>query len=83
MRTSIALVLALGLAGSATAAFADEDSAITCSTAAHQVTAALANTNNEAAQQESKMGLEFYRHGYYHKGMVHYSKALDLLGVKS
>jgi hypothetical protein len=83
MRTSTVLVLALGLACGATAAFAQEDSAITCTTAAHQVTAALANTNNEAAQQESKMGLDFCKAGYYHKGMVHYSKALDLLGVKS
>ena len=28
------------------------------------------------------MGLEFCNAGYYHQGMAHYAKAMELLGTK-
>ena len=40
-------------------------------------------TDNDAARQEKKMGLEFCNAGYYHQGMVHYTKALEMLGAKN
>jgi hypothetical protein len=50
--------------------------------AGKQVTAALGSTDNDAARQEKKMGLEFCNAGYYRQGMAHYAKALELLGQK-
>jgi anthranilate phosphoribosyltransferase len=83
MRTSTAFVLALSLATVSTAAFAQDDSAATCATTGKQVSTALGSTDNEAARQEKKTGLEFCNAGYYHQGMAHYAKALELLGVKN
>ena len=83
MRTSTAFALALSLATVSTAAFAQDENAATCATAGKQVNAALSNNDNDAARQEKKMGLEFCNAGYYHKGMEHYTKALELLGAKN
>jgi hypothetical protein len=83
MRTSTAFVLALSLATVSTAALAQDDSAATCATAGKQVSTALGNNDNDAARQEKKTALEFCNAGYYHQGMVHYAKALEILGVKS
>ena len=83
MRTSTAFVLALSLATVSTAALAQDDSPATCMATAKQVNAALGSTDNDAARQEKKMGLEFCNAGYYHQGMAHYTKALELLGAKT
>lgn len=90
-QASIALVLAAisttALAGatvSTSALVAGQDSQTSCLTAGRQVTEALnANQQNDAARQERKMALEFCNAGYYHQGMAHYARALELLGVKS
>ena len=82
MRTSTAFALALSLATVSTAAFAQDDNATTCMATGKQVTAALGSTDNDAARQEKKMGLEFCNAGYYRQGMAHYAKALELLGQK-
>jgi len=83
MRTSTAFVLALSLATVSTAALAQDDSPASCVAAGKQVTAALGSADNDAARQEKKMGLEFCNAGYYHQGMVHYTKALEILGAKN
>jgi hypothetical protein len=83
MRTSIAFVLALSLSTLSTAAFAQDDSAATCAAAGQQVSTALGSADNDAARQEKKMGLEFCNAGYYHRGMEHYTKALEILGAKN
>ena len=82
MRTSTALVIALSLATVSTTALAQDDST-SCIAAGKQVSAALGSTDNDAARQEKKMGLEFCNAGYYHQGMVHYTKALEMLGAKN
>lgn len=80
-----AFVLALALAASSTAALASnsEDTG-SCIAANKQVTEALrsAQQNADAARQEKKTALEFCNAGYYHQGMVHYAKAMELLGMK-
>jgi hypothetical protein len=82
MRKTTAFALALSLATVSTAAFAQDDSAANCVAAGKQVTAALGSADNDAARQEKRMGLEFCNAGYYHQGMAHYAKALELLGQK-
>ncbi len=83
MRTTTAFALALSLATVSTATFAQDYSASSCIAAGQQVNTALGSTDNDAARQEKKMGLEFCNAGYYRQGMAHYAKALELLGVKS
>ena len=90
-QASIALVLAavstaaLASASVSTSALVSgQDSQASCLTAGRQVTEALnANQQNDAARQERKMGLEFCNAGYYHQGMTHYARAMELLGVRS
>ena len=81
---STAFVMALGLAAVSTAAFATENTA-TCTAADRQISAALSSNaqNADQARAEQKRGMEFCNAGLYHNGMVHYAKALELLGVKS
>ncbi|HTT97629.1 MAG TPA: hypothetical protein VMF58_06230 [Rhizomicrobium sp.] len=83
MRKTTSIALALSLVTISTAAFAQDDSPASCAAAGKQVTAALSGNDNDAARQEKKMGLEFCNAGYYHQGMAHYSKALELLGQKN
>ena len=83
MRTTTAFGLALSLATVSTAALAQDDNAASCVAASKQVNTALGATDNDAARQEKKMGLEFCNAGYYHQGMAHYAKALELLGQKN
>ncbi len=58
-----------------------EDQA-SCAAAGKQVAAALESNPNVAARQEKKMGLEYCNDGYYHQGMTHYARAMELLGTK-
>jgi hypothetical protein len=81
---STSLVLALAITAVSSAAFAaDQDSEATCAATGKQVSSALSSQDNDAARQEKKMGLEFCNAGYYHQGMEHYAKALEMLGVKN
>lgn len=93
MRLITQTVLALAIGLTSTAALADasvstsalvsgNDSAASCASASRQVSQALGANPNEAARQEKKTGLEFCNAGYYHQGMSHYAKAMELLGQK-
>lgn len=81
---STAIALALCVAAGSTAALASEtESTATCLAASRQVAAALRaaqNQNADTARKEKMRGLEFCNAGYYHQGMVHYAKAMELLG---
>jgi hypothetical protein len=82
---STALVLALSIATASTAALASgREDVGSCLAASKQVSAALgtASQNADAARQESKAALEFCNRGFYHQGMIHYAKAMELLGLK-
>jgi hypothetical protein len=80
---SVASTAALASASVSTSALATgQDSAASCAAAAKQVAEALGANANDAARQEKKMGLEFCNAGYYHQGMTHYAKAMELLGAK-
>jgi hypothetical protein len=82
--TSIALCI---LAGGITASLADEpkDNMATCFSSAKQVSAAISAASSQdvsAARSEKQLGLQFCNAGYYHQGVVHYAKAMELLGQK-
>jgi len=81
---SSALVLALCVAG-ATAPLANEkDTQASCTAAGAQVAQALAGAaQNDQARAEQKLGLQACNARFYHVGMVHYAKAMELLGIKS
>ena len=88
-QTSFALALsiistaALASASVSTSALVTgQDSAASCANAGKQVSEALSANPNDAARAEKKTGLEFCNAGYYHQGMTHYAKAMELLGVK-
>ena len=59
-----------------------EDNQASCAQAGKQVSTALESSPNDAARQEKKMGLEYCNAGFYHQGMTHYAKAMELLGTK-
>jgi hypothetical protein len=89
--TSTILALAVGLASTAalaeasvsTAALSNgPNNAASCAAASRQVTEALGSNANDAARQEKKMGLEFCNAGYFHQGVSHYAKAMELVGQK-
>ncbi len=84
--TPTAFVLALCVAAGSTAALAgDQENSSSCVAAGRQVSAALESSqqaNADAARQEKRMGLEFCNAGFYHQGLVHYAKALEILGAK-
>ena len=67
---------------STSALVSGQDSAASCASAARQVNEALGSNANDAARQERKLGLEFCNAGYYHQGMTHYAKAMEILGAK-
>jgi hypothetical protein len=80
---SVISTAALATASVSTSALVSgQDSAGSCIAAGKQVTAALASNANDAARQEKKTGLEFCNAGYFHQGMTHYAKAMELLGAK-
>jgi len=89
-KTSTALVLAI-ISGTALASASvptspvagNQDTQASCAAAGKQVSAALQSNPNDAARREKKMGLEYCNDGYYHQGMAHYARAMELLGVKS
>jgi len=82
--TAIALCI---FAGTATAALADEakENMATCFSSAKQVSAAISAASSQdvgAARAEKQLGLQFCNAGYYHQGVVHYARAMELLGQK-
>jgi hypothetical protein len=80
--TSTALVLGIGLLSGSVLA-TEQASSATCAQAGSKVSQALANRQDEQAQNEKRMGLEFCNAGYYRRGMIHYAKAMEILGLKS
>ena len=86
MRFTILPTLALVLcAAGASAALANEkDTQASCLAAGSQVSAALngASQNADQARHENQLGFEACNAGFYHQGMVHYAKAMELLGLK-
>jgi hypothetical protein len=84
---STAIALTVCLVGSATASLAAEpqENAASCFASAKQVSAALSTSSTQdvnAARSEKQLGLQFCNAGFYHQGVVHYAKAMELLGQK-
>lgn len=80
------VVLSLGLGITAASASADQmANATTCLDVATKVKTALdANTqsaNYDSAMKERRYGDEFCTNSFYAKGIAHYNRALQLLGV--
>lgn len=75
-----AIMLSLGLLSGAALA-TEQASSASCAQAGSKVSQALANRQNEEAQKERRMALEFCNAGYYERGMIHYAKAMELLGL--
>lgn len=84
MRFIKSTILALTLCAVAGVAIANEkDTSATCVAAAGQVATALNGAqSSDAARKEKRLGLEACNAGFYHQGMVHYARAMELLGGK-
>lgn len=82
---SSALALALCAAGLSAASANEKDTQAACTAAGSQVVAALngASQNADQARTEQKLGLQACNARFYHVGLVHYGKAMELLGIKS
>ena len=82
--TPSAIVLALAAAAVPPASANEKDTQASCMAAGSQISQALSGTQQTAdeARHESRLGLEACNAGFYHQGMVHYAKAMELLGVK-
>ena len=79
-------VLSLGLGMTVASAYAQQVATVqSCLNVAAQVKTALdSNTqsaNYEAAMKERNYGLAFCNSGFYTKGVSHYGRALQILGV--
>ena len=84
---STAVALMLCVAGTATASFAGEaqENMASCFASAKQVSAAIGAAGSQdvsGARSEKQLGLQFCNAGFYHQGVVHYAKAMELLGQK-
>jgi hypothetical protein len=83
--TSSAIALVVCVAG-ASASFANEkDNSTSCMAAESQISTALNGSaqNADEARREDKLGFQACNAGFYHQGMVHYAKALELLGIRN
>jgi hypothetical protein len=83
--TASAIALTVTIAG-ASASFANEkDTSASCLAAESQINTALngASQNADEARREDRLGFQACNAGFYHTGMVHYAKAMELLGIKS
>jgi hypothetical protein len=81
---SSVVALALCVAGASAALANEKDTQASCMAAGSQVSAALSGTpqNADEARHEKKLGFEACNAHFYHLGMVHYARAMELLGVK-
>jgi hypothetical protein len=84
---STAAAIMLCVAATTTAAFASEtrETQATCAASASQVSQALSTASSQdtsAAKSEKQLGLQFCNNGFYHQGVMHYAKAMELLGQK-
>jgi|GEM_PF-2356833 len=84
---STAIALMLCVTGTATASFASEpqENMASCFASAKQVSAAIgaaSSSDVSAARSEKQLGMQFCNAGFYHQGVVHYAKAMELLGQK-
>lgn len=82
----VAAVALLGLGLGVTAASAEDSiTVVNCLSMADQVKVALGGNENssnfEAARKERMYGQEFCTNGNYARGVAHYTRALQLLGV--
>ena len=83
--TVSALVLCAAFAATGASADQQQENSSTCVAAAKQISTALDSTaqqNADEARLEQRRGMEFCNAGLYHMGMVHYTKALELLNAK-
>jgi hypothetical protein len=81
-----AAAAAVGLGLGMSAASAQEVASVsTCLSMADQVKTAFSDNsgsaNFDAARKERQFGQEFCTNGYYARGVAHYARALQLLGV--
>jgi hypothetical protein len=86
-KQSTAITLTFCFVASTTAALASEspENTASCLASAKQVSAAISGASSQdasAARSEKQLGLQFCNAGYYHQGVVHYAKAMELLGQK-
>jgi hypothetical protein len=86
-KQSTAIALTFCFVASTTAALASEspENTASCLASAKQVSAAISGASSQdasAARSEKQLGLQFCNAGYYHQGVVHYAKAMELLGQK-
>ncbi len=79
--------LCVATAPMAAYAYAAEPENVTgCLHTAKQVAAAIEaaqQPNAEAARHEQGLGRDFCTNGFFHLGLAHYAKALELAGAKS
>lgn len=82
---SSVFALALCVVGTSAALANEKDTQAACMAAGSQVSTALggAAQNADEARHEGKLGFQACNAGFYHQGMVHYAKAMELLGLKS
>ena len=82
--TPSAIALAVCVAGASAAVANEKDTSLSCMAAESQISTALsgASQNADAARHEDKLGFQACNAGFYHQGMVHYAKAMELLGIK-
>lgn len=79
---SSALVAALCVVGASGAYAGEKDTAAACQAAASQVNTTLASAQNDAARKERNLGAQACNSGFYQVGLLHYSKAMELMGSK-
>ena len=83
--STIALTLCFAAGATASLASEPQENMASCLASAKQVSAALGTTASQdvsAARSEKQLGLQFCNAGYYHLGVTHYAKAMELLGQK-
>jgi hypothetical protein len=82
---SSVFALALCVVGAPAALANERDTQAACMAAGSEVSSALSGTpqNADEARHEKKLGFEACNAGFYHVGMVHYARAMELLGLKS
>ena len=82
-KTSV-FALALCVVGTSAALANEKDTQASCMAAGSQVSTALSGSpqNADEARHEKKLGFEACNAGFYHQGMVHYARAIELVGGK-
>jgi hypothetical protein len=84
---STAIALTLFAVAGTTASLASEpkENMESCLVSLKQVSAALDTASSQSAKEassERQLGIQFCNAGYYHLGVKHYARAMELLGQK-